>query len=143
MRSLNRAVFDTNVLVSGLLGKRGAAPRLLALARDGVFALQISAAILDETAEILAREFDWTQERIAIARAFLSSIAQHVIPHIELDVIARDRDDNRILECSLASRSDYIITFDKDLLHLKRYGGADIIQPAEFLAMLRQKGAEI
>ena len=139
---MNRAVFDTNVLVSGLLGKRGAAPRLLALARDGVFALQISAAILDETAEILAREFDWTRERIAITRAFLSSITQHVAPHVELDVIARDRDDNRILECSLASRSDYIVTFDKDLLDLKVYAGALIIKPQEFLRIVQPRAQE-
>ena len=139
---MNRAVFDTNVLVSGLLGKRGAAPRLLALARDGVFALQISAAILDETAEILAREFDWTRERIAITRAFLSSITQHVTPHVELDVIARDRDDNRILECSLASRSDYIVTFDKDLLDLKVYAGALIIKPQEFLRIVQPRAQE-
>jgi putative PIN family toxin of toxin-antitoxin system len=140
---VERATFDTNALVSGLIGKKGAAPRLLALARDGAFALQLSNPILDETAGILAREFDWTQDRIAMAGAFLSSISQHVTPHVELDVVARDRDDNRILECSLASRSDYIITFDKDLLDFKRYGGADIIQPAEFLAMLWKKGVEI
>ena len=136
---MQRATFDTNALISGLIGKRGAAPRLLLLARDGGFALQLSAAILEETAEVLEREFAWPQERIELARAFLSLISQHVTPHVELDVIARDRDDNRILECSLASRSDYLVTFDKDLLELRRYGGAEIIRPAKLLDRLQQR----
>lgn len=74
-------------------------------------------------------------------RTLLSGISQRVTPHVELDVVKRDPDDNRILECSLASRSDYIVTSDKDLLDLKQYGGAGIIKPIEFLALLRQAGS--
>ena len=131
-----RATFDVNVLISGLISKHGVAARLLALARDGAFALQLSDAILEEMVEVLERDFDWSKERTTQARAFLSALAQHVMPHVELDVVKRDPDDNSILECSLASRSDYLVTSDKDLLSLQRYGGADILKPAEYLARL-------
>ena len=70
-------------------------------------------------------------------RAFLLSISQHVTPHVELDVIHRDRDDDRILECALASRSDYIVTNDRDLLDVKCYAGADIITPIDFVARMQ------
>jgi uncharacterized protein len=49
--------------------------------------------------------------------------------------VKRDPDDNSILECLLVSRSDYLVTSDKDLLTLKQYGGADILKPTEYLAL--------
>ncbi len=44
-------------------------------------------------------------------------------PTQTLDVIKEDPDDNRILECAAAAKSDYIVTDDKDLLRLGKYGG--------------------
>lgn len=135
---MQRATFDTNVFVSALT-HAGASARLLKLAEDLAFDLQLSQPILDETAEVLARDFGWTKERTDQARLVLSSISQRVLPHVELDVIERDPDDNRILECSQASKSDYIVTADKDLLDLKTYAGAAIVKPGEFLAVLQQR----
>ena len=65
------------------------------------------------------------------------SFAHDVHPHIELDVVKRDPDDNRILECAQASGSDYVVTGDKDLLDLKHYAGARIVKPKEFLSLVR------
>lgn len=135
---MRRVTFDTNIYVSALTHK-GAAARLLLLAAEGAFALQLSDAILDETAEILERKFGWPQEDIQEASLLLSGISQHIVPHLELDVVKRDPDDNRILECAQASRSDFIVTSDKDLLDLKVYAGAMIIQPSAFLAILQQR----
>ena len=77
-----RATFDVNVLISGLISSHGVAARLLALARDGAFALQLSDAILDEMVEVLERDFDWSKERTARARAYLPSLSQHVTPRV-------------------------------------------------------------
>ena len=60
-----------------------------------------------------------------------------MVPHVRVEVVERDSDDNRILECSQTSGSDYIVTGDKDLLDLKQYAGARIVRPAEFLAILQ------
>jgi predicted nucleic acid-binding protein len=57
---------------------------------------------------------------------------------VVLDVVKRDPEDNRILECSQASGSDYIVTKDKDLLDLKVYAGARIIKPHPFLSLVKQ-----
>lgn len=102
--------------------------------------MQISDAILAETCRILGEAgFGWPQERIAQARRLIGSFAQHVTPHVELDVVKRDPDDNRVLECSQASRSDYIVTSDKDLLDLRSYAGAGIMKPLEYLDILKQR----
>jgi putative PIN family toxin of toxin-antitoxin system len=55
---------------------------------------------------------------LAKARDVLSSVSKSVTPHVELDVVKRDPDYNRVLECAQSSGSDYIVTGDKDLLDL-------------------------
>jgi predicted nucleic acid-binding protein len=92
--------------------------------------------------EVLERNFFWPQEELQAVRPILFSIAQHVTPHLELSVVEHDPDDDRILECSQASRSDYIVTSDKHLLDLKQYAGARIIQPMDFLVMLQSRKVE-
>ena len=59
-------------------------------------------------------------------------LAEIVQPH---SVITRCRDetDNRVLECALDSRADWIVTGDSDLLDLKDFQGLKIVSVAEFL----------
>jgi putative PIN family toxin of toxin-antitoxin system len=90
-------------------------------------------------AEVLERDFNWSLERTNQARIVLSSISQHVTPHIDLDVAKSDPDDNRILKCAEASRSDYVVTHDKHLLILKINTDTSIIKPVDFLAMLQHR----
>lgn len=131
-----RVTFDSNVFVSAL-NYQGPPSRLLELAAVDAFDLQLSDKILEETTRILANKFRWPAEDIAQVRDVLSLVSQRVIPHVELDVLKRDPDDNRILECAQSSGSDYIVTGDKDLLDLRQYAGARILKPSEFLSVLQ------
>ena len=90
---------------------------------------------------ILANKFGWPNHDVAEARTVLSSISQRVVPHLQLDVVKRDPDDNRVLECAQSSSSDYIVTGDKDLLDLKHHAGARILRPIEFLVLLEVRQA--
>jgi uncharacterized protein len=103
------------------------------------FSLQLSAEILDDTMRILAEKFYRPAQDVTEARDVLSSISQRVIPHVQLDVVKRDPDDNRVLECAQSSGSDYIVTGDKDLLDIRQHAGARILRPIEFLALLRTR----
>jgi predicted nucleic acid-binding protein len=47
--------------------------------------------------------------------------------------VTDDPDDNRILECAVAAGSDYIVTYDKDLLRLGEYAGVKIVTAVDFL----------
>ena len=132
-----RVTFDSNVYVSAL-NYPGTPSRLLKLAALDAFRLQLSAEILNETMRILANKFRWPDEDITEARAVLSSLSQLVVPHIQLDIVQRDPDDNRILECAQSSGSDYVVTGDKDLLDLDHHAGSRIIRPVTFLALLRR-----
>jgi uncharacterized protein len=46
---------------------------------------------------------------------------------------SRDKKDNYLLALSKASKADYLITGDKDLLMLKVFRGTGIVKMSEFL----------
>ena len=131
-----RVTIDTNVLVSGL-NYRGLPRRILDSAEDGLFRLHISNAILNEMSRILQEKFHWSFAQAQAACELVSTMAQRVTPHLELNVIKDDVDDNRVLECAQASHSDYLVTGDKDLLRLKQYAGTRILKPVEFVAVMQ------
>jgi uncharacterized protein len=54
-------------------------------------------------------------------------------------VVARDPDDDRVLECAVSARAALIVTGDSDLLSLGNYEGIEIIQVAAFLDRVRDQ----
>ncbi len=132
-----RVTLDSNIYVS-TLNFGGLPGNLLELAAQNIFQLQLSPLILEETKRVLQSKFHWPDDDLAGVSNILTSISQQVIPHIQLDILRRDPKDNFILECSQASRSDYIVTGDKDLLELRQYAGPRILKPAAFLGILLQ-----
>ena len=128
-----RVTADTNILVSGLVYRRGKPYDLLRMALDGTINLTVSQHILDEMAEVLARKFYATPEEIAEATLIVRDSARVVTPAVQLDVIREDPADNRILECAVTAGSDYIVTGDKDLLRLGTYDSIKILTVSDFL----------
>ena len=66
---------------------------------------------------------------------WIRSFTRAVAPSVKFRVVAADPDDNRILECAHASKSEYIVTGDKDLLRLREFEGIQIITLADFLEL--------
>jgi uncharacterized protein len=54
-----------------------------------------------------------------------------VTPSNKIEIIKEDIDDNKILECAVESKSEYLLTYDNHLLRLKDYEGIKIISPEE------------
>jgi hypothetical protein len=134
-----RVTADTNILVSGLVYRRGKPYDLLRMALDGTINLTVSQHILDEMADVLARKFYATPEEIAEATLIVRDAARVVAPAVKLDVIREDPADNRILECAVAAGSDYIVTGDKDLLRLGTYDSIKILTVSDFLNVGRAR----
>ena len=58
-------------------------------------------------------------------------------PERRISIIKQDEDDNRILECAIEGKAEYIISGDEHhLLPLNEYQGIKILSPAEFLKLL-------
>lgn len=130
-----RVVFDTNIYISAFItpGGRGEAAFLAAV--DGRFRLFTSIPILTETAHKLTGKFRWDREHMAEAVQHIAAVAEVVRPRRRLTVLSDDP-DNRILECARASRADFVVTGDKHLLKLGRYGSTRIVTLAEFHDLL-------
>jgi putative PIN family toxin of toxin-antitoxin system len=48
-----------------------------------------------------------------------------------LKVIEADETDNRILECAVSGRAEYIVSGDRHLLNLREYKGIKIVKATE------------
>jgi uncharacterized protein len=105
-----RLVIDTNILVSAALKPDGLQRTVLLLAITKPARLYVSAPIVGEYKEVLARpEF---KIRKGLRQQLLDLIKNHALivsPSRPLNV-ARDPDDDKFLECADAARADYLVT---------------------------------
>jgi len=127
-----RVVLDTNVLVSGLAYPASVPGRILSAWQRGGLDVVLSRYILDEMARVLPRlqRVAMTADEIRdLADSFLF-MAEVVEPSGEIEESLRDKADQPVLGTLRASRADYLITGDKDLLALA--GRYPIVSPAVF-----------
>ncbi|MGC2656703.1 MAG: putative toxin-antitoxin system toxin component, PIN family [Bryobacteraceae bacterium] len=127
-----RATLDTSVYIRAL-HLAGRAAIIIGHARVGNIGIDTSEAILNETIGVLRDTFGWSGYALHDMREKLGKMTKRVTPAGTLDVIKHDPPDNRILECAVEAKSDYIVSEDNDLLRLKQYSGIRIVTVAEFL----------
>jgi uncharacterized protein len=127
-----RVVLDTNVLVSGLAYPGSVPGRIVSVWRQGGLDVVLSRYILDEMSRVLPRltRVQLGSDEIRdLVDSFLF-LADIVEPDRGRDENLRDPADQQILGTLLASKADYLITGDKDLLALaEKY---PIVTPAVF-----------
>lgn len=127
-----KALFDTNVLLAAFLTE-GVCAKLLTRARKQQFNLITCPFILHEFERILTKKFSATKQEKENALALITEAAQEIVQPSEPPVGAcRDKDDDNVLACALEAAADYLVTGDKDLLHLKVFRGIRIIIPRDF-----------
>jgi putative PIN family toxin of toxin-antitoxin system len=127
-----RVVLDTNVLISGVAYPASVPGSILKLCQIGAVDLVLSDFILDEFARVLVRfpHLKLTPEHMEALLKSFRLLASLVEPDASEDPLLRDPADQKVLATLLASKADYLITDDKDLLALAaRY---PILTPAEF-----------
>ena len=144
-----RAVFDTNLLVSGFLSRDnpgGVSHELLRFAREGTFQLLLSPEIIAETLATLTgseraqQRYGYTPTMAARFCNSLFATATIVVdPPLLSGAVPRDPDDDKIIACAAAADAQYLVTRDDDMLSLQEYGSTRIISPEEFLHILRQQ----
>ena len=131
-----KVVIDTNVFVSGLNFK-GKPREILDLIWKEEIKVCISLFILRELEEVLEDVFGWDKERIGSTVERIKDKTIEVQPKVKISVIKEKNDDNRILECAVDGKAQYIVSGDKHhLLPLKEYQGINILSPAEFLQIM-------
>jgi len=130
-----RVVLDTNVVVSGLLHQKGAPATILDAATSKQFRCYISESLLDEYREVLTRDYlGLDQHRAARFIRGLREAAIFVVPRKKV-AVARDPDDDRVMECALEAGADFIVTGNiRDFP--AQFHGVRVVTPRDFLFVL-------
>jgi uncharacterized protein len=127
-----RVVLDTNVLVSGLAYPGSVPGHIVGVWRQGGLDVVLSHYILEELSRVLPRlkRIRLSDGEIRDLVDSLLFLADIVEPDGGRDATLRDAADQQVLGTFLASKADYLITGDKDLLALaEKY---PIVTPAAF-----------
>jgi putative PIN family toxin of toxin-antitoxin system len=136
-----RAIIDTNVFLSALWSRQGAAFEIFAELRRGRWQMVLSNHLLFEYEEVAKRnasEIGLTLEDIDDVLDALCAAAEH--RQLEPAWIPRlsDPDDEPLLQMAVEAEVSIIVT--RNIRHLKpaESFGIELMQPAEFLAKLRK-----
>lgn len=131
-----RVVADTNIYISALMFG-GLPGGFLDLAFKDGFQLVISPTLLDELDEKLLMKFRLSSNDADLVRQRLEAAAHLVSTVSTLAVIKADPDDDRVLECAIAGRADYIVSGDRHLLKLRTYENIPIVTVRNFMDSIR------
>lgn len=133
MKPRRRVVFDTNIYLSAILF--GGNPRTcLELARGREIKLFASKPILLELAQNLQNKFSWDREEIEEVIEGLVNFVDIILPKVQVALIKAEPKDNRILECALEVKADYIVSGDKKhLLSLQNFKDISLVSAKQFL----------
>lgn len=126
-------VIDTNVWISGLYWE-GLTSKVIDLLEKEEITACFSPETLkewDDKVKLYGQKF----VRIEVYFKYKKHIQKYgrFIYPSEKVTICRDEDDNRFLEVAVASKAEFIITGDHDLLTIKKYKNIKIVSPKEFL----------
>lgn len=131
-----RVTFDTNIIISSMLWDNSVANKLLNRFIEKDVKIFTSQEILEEFANVLARDFNYSEDRIKIILQEVLDFSDVVEPFVSVDIVKEDSADNRVLECALESLSDFIITYDNHLLKLGEFRKIKIVRPEEAILII-------
>ena len=135
MRREVRVVADTNVLISALLF--GGLPEQILLAGlRGDIQLLTSIPLLEELENVLMRKFRFDPKFAKDSCDFIRDVAERVEVISHLNVIKNPEGDNRLLECAVDGKADFVVSGDtKHILPLREYEGIKILSPSDFVKL--------
>jgi putative PIN family toxin of toxin-antitoxin system len=131
-----RVVADTNILVSALLFG-GTSEQVFLAGLRGEIQLLTSLSLLKELEKVLKEKFKLNFHLVREIIEEMRDVAEIVEVSFHIKAISYPDEDNRVLECAVDGKAEFIVTGDtKHILPLKEYGGIKILSPSEFLKHL-------
>lgn len=134
-----KIVIDTNILISALLSRRGAAFKLISLVGKGHYDYVLSVPLIIEYEDVLKRE----NSKIVLSLESINNVLDRLCFHAELREIfylwrpyLNDPKDDLVLELAVESNCDSIITYNlKDFKNIDKFG-LEAITPKVFLQQI-------
>ena len=128
-----RVVADTNILVSALLFG-GTSEQVFLAGLRGEIQLLTSPSLLKEFEKVLKEKFKVSIHLVREIIQEVMDVAEIVEVSSHIKAISYPDEDNRVLECAVDGKADFIVTGDtRHILPLKEYSGIKILSPSEFL----------
>ena len=129
----NRVVIDTNLLISFLINKSYS--RIDHQIKEGSIRLLFSDELLLEFIEVVNRpklKKYFSKSDVDAILSTLNTVADLIQVTHKVDV-CRDSKDNFLLALCEAGKANFLLTGDKDLLTMKKFGVTKILTISEFL----------
>lgn len=131
-----RAVFDTNILISGVLYS-GKPSRLVDLVVEGEIQLVSSVEIIQEFSEVIARpKFHLSKEEHQLYTNFVIRLSTIIATKSKFKVVTQDPDDDMVVISAFDGKAAFIVSGDPHLLDLKEVLGIRILTANQMLKML-------
>jgi putative PIN family toxin of toxin-antitoxin system len=128
-----KIVVDANVFISSFFWG-GNPQKIFERLIAGLDELYVSREILDEIRTVLSRpKFHASTDEIELYMASIKELANEVEIKGEIKTGSRGKDDDKYIECTMASNANYIVSGDIHLLEIKEYGSIKIIKAKEYL----------
>jgi len=131
-----RVVADTNILVSALLFG-GTSEQVFLAGLRGEIQLLTSLPLLKEFEKVLKDKFKFSIHLVREIIEEVEEVGEIVEVSSHVKAISYPDEDNRVLECAVDGKADFVVTGDtRHILPLKEYSGIRILSPSEFLRHL-------
>jgi len=128
-----RVVLDTNTLISAF-GWDGNERKIFNLCIDGKIKLCMSYDLLKELERVIEYpRLKFTDEQKKRSIGLLLEVAEFVEPDEKINLIKDDPDDNKVVECAVASSAQYIVSGDKHLSELGEFRSIKIVRSRDLL----------
>lgn len=131
-----RIVFDTSILVSGILAE-GLCREIVETHLPDHTPI-LSRPLWDELVETLEEKFSLKSDRLPLLGLY-HRLATWVEPTELNPPVCRDPDDDWVLATALAGEAAAIVTDDQDLLVPRRHRSVAILNPRQFLQRLDER----
>ena len=131
-----KIVLDTNVLVAGLLSKRGASYQVLMLIGENTFDITVSVPLVleyEQAAKRKARIFGLTHSEIDDILDYICLVAEHREVYYLWRPFLKDSKDDMILELAVEAECDFIVTYNVSDFNGAEQFGVGVITPHELL----------
>lgn len=131
-----KVVIDTNIFISSFYG--GNPEKIIKMWLSGDITLCLSSATVEEYVATLRRMRPTLGNQIEKLLDSLgrSSNLIFTTKTPKLSVVESDPDDDKFIECAVALKAEYIVTGDKALLAIGKYGNTEILTPQLFLEIV-------
>jgi len=139
-----RAVLDAQVWISAAIQSRGVARAIITAARSDAFRIVTSPYIRSEVRDVLARPpvksflapgFDAAEWVEVVELAAADVVEEAEGP----PVVPADPKDDPYLWTAWVGAATHLVTWDEQVLAVKHFHGAQVVEPPEFLRRLRAR----